>query len=53
LIKKNWMSEYIDFNTQKRKEANNEFEKNLHKLKNVSVYGKTCERGFSFNIGPI
>ena len=37
------MKPYIDFNTQKRKEANNEADKNLFKLLNNVVYGKTME----------
>ena len=37
------MKPYIDFNTQKRKEATNEADKNLLKLLNNSVYGTTME----------
>ena len=37
------MKPYIDFNTQKRKEATNEADKNLFKLLNNVVYGKTME----------
>ena len=37
------MKPYIDFNTQKRKEATNEADKNLFKLLNNAVYGKTTE----------
>ena len=37
------MKPCIDFNTQKRKEATNEADKNLFKLLNNYVYGKTME----------
>ena len=37
------MKPYVDFNTQKRKETTNEAVKNLFKLLNNSVYGKTME----------
>ena len=37
------MKPYIDFNTQKRKEATNEADKNLFKQLNNAVYGKTRE----------
>ncbi len=37
------MSEYINFNSMKRKESNNEFDTNLNKLMCNAVYGKTCE----------
>ena len=35
------MKPYIDFNTERRKEANNEADKNLFKLFNNAAYGKT------------
>ena len=38
-----WMKPYIDFNTQKRKAATNDADKNLFKLLNDPVYGKTME----------
>ena len=37
------MKPYIDFNSQKRKEATNDVDKNLFKLLNNAVYGKTIE----------
>ena len=38
-----WMKPYIDFNMERRKEATNETDKNLSKLLNNVVYGKTME----------
>ena len=37
------MKPHIDFNTQKRKVATNDADKNLFKLLNNAVYGKTME----------
>ena len=37
------MKKYIDFNTEKRKNATNDFEKDLFKLMISSVYGKIIE----------
>ena len=39
----NCMKKYIDFNTEKRKNATDDFKKDLFKLMINSVYGKTME----------
>ena len=38
-----WMKPYNEFNTERRKEATNEADKNIFKLLNNAVYGKTME----------
>ena len=37
------MKIFTDFNTKKRQESNDKFNKNLHKLFNNLIYGKSIE----------
>ena len=38
-----WLEKYINFNTQKRNEAKNYFEKDVYKLLKNAFYGKCME----------
>ena len=38
-----WLERYVDFNTQKRNQAVNDFEKDFYKVLNNAFYGKTME----------
>ena len=39
----NWLKVFTDFNTEKRQESNDEFNKNFYKLFNNCIYGKSIE----------
>ena len=38
-----WLEKYINFNTQKRNQAVNDFERDFYNLLNNAFYGKTME----------
>ena len=39
----NWLTKYADFNVEKRKQSNDEFNKGLYKLLSNSIFGKSIE----------
>ena len=45
-----WMKKYIDFNTEKKTNPDNSFEKGFFKLMINSVYGKTMESFVGFTV---
>ena len=48
-----WMKSYIDYNTQKLKEAKNEFENGFYELKINACFGKTMESAQQMERGSV